>query len=242
MADSKVSRGKSANASEATKLREKFGFEIKSISSTVGNIQDMQEGLPPREVRLFSPLQQSPQRKEENSNEDVSTNIVIEEKVLADEFHSKESCQTEESSPPVPAEISLENSETASPFQQQSTAAINNISKELEISVKESGNVDKEDENNFQDNISPLSKASKFRTRIKTIIVDSKVAQKQQQEKKQWKGTVGEIGRKAKKVEKEKKIVFTKRLMRCCHFFYYHYLFSFYDFHLSIILEDLLLT
>ncbi len=46
-------RSKNTVASEESKLKEKFGFDIKVLKD-FGSVQDMQAGLPPRAVKTFS--------------------------------------------------------------------------------------------------------------------------------------------------------------------------------------------
>ena len=220
--DNKTVRSKTTVASEESKLKTKFGFDIK-VSKNVGSVQDMQSGFPPSAVKTFS-AQKCDSIYFESSMSDLVTDegdgshlqehsSFVEPPEEADQniFDPKKGIASSNSLDGgsltsldiVAAVTQLECIEMV----QVPPAVADTTAEHVQAIEITTLNMDK----GVSEELSPSTKASKFKTRIKTIIDDGK-ASINKQEKKQWKGTIGEIGRKAKKVEKDKKIVFTKRL------------------------------
>ena len=225
--DHKSVRSKTTVASEESKLKEKFGFDIK-VSKNVGSVQDMQVGLPPSAVKTYST------RKGDSIHfEGSMSDLMTDEGDLShlDEHSSFVEPHEEmnqisnyqnifDPSKDIASSNSLDDGTLASLDMAAVTQAENTESAhfppvvaDADTTVEHAQTMEITTQNiekGVSEEVSPSTKASKFKTRIKTIIEDGKASSKQ--EKKQWKGTIGEIGRKAKKVEKDKKIVFTKRL------------------------------
>eukprot|EP01036_Dinobryon_divergens_P025881 gene25881-34473_t len=224
--DHKSVRSKTTVASEESKLKEKFGFDIK-VSKNVGSVQDMQVGLPPSAVKTYST------RKGDSIHfEGSMSDLMTDEGDLShlDEHSSFVEPHEEmnqisnnqnifDPSKDIASSNSLDDGTLASLDMAAVTQAENTESAhfppvvaDADTTVERAQTMEITTQNiekGVSEEVSPSTKASKFKTRIKTIIEDGKASSKQ--EKKQWKGTIGEIGRKAKKVEKDKKIVFTKR-------------------------------
>ena len=223
-------RSKNTVASEESKLKEKFGFDIKVLKD-FGSVQDMQAGLPPRAVKTFSSTRKEDSVYFESSISDFMTDEG-DESHLQEHSSLVEAAEMDKSSihhNPFDPKKDLTSSNS---FDGGTLASID-VATALQVESNDSSHVvavpyaiahtttttdhihlteisTENIQREFSAELSPSTKGSKFKTRIKTIIDDGRAASSKQ-EKKQWKGTIGEIGRKAKKVVKDKKIVFTKR-------------------------------
>ena len=217
-------RSKNTVASEESKLKEKFGFDIKVLKD-FGSVQDMQAGLPPRAVKTFSSTRKEDSVYFESSISDFMTDEGNESH-LQEHSSLVEAAEMDKSSihhNPFDPKIDLAGSNSLD----GGTLASIDVATALQVESNDSSHVVavppaiahttttdhihlENIQREFSEELSLSTKGSKFKTRIKTIIDDGRAASSKQ-EKKLWKGTIGEIGRKAKKVVKDKKIVFTKR-------------------------------
>lgn len=213
------SKSKASSKSKSTKYISPFSFDVKEIKE-VGNVQAMQE-------RNSSSIEDDQYELNISAVNSAITLPLFDSISVSVGFESSLNL-VENSILSVPSlievekdsnDVALESLELVEPVAANATLhrdETNGVSST--ITPKESptlclieSNIKSDSNNPVADNLmSPLSKVSKFRTRIKEIS-NTQNSDPQNGSKKVWKGTVGEIGRKAKVVEKEKKIVFTKR-------------------------------
>jgi len=206
---SKSESKETSSKSIETKIVSPFYFDVKEIKE-VGNIQDMQEE---RNGVCRDEKYNGRHLSAENSaitlplfdNNSVSLGYEGSLNLMEDSFFSVPSlsneAKNETNKEPIEAKDDMDSTTLHNPIFTETIDVVEETSSTANLIIESNLITDSAIEM-----ISPLSKVSKFRTRNKEI-GNSQVTS----DKKVWKGTVGEIGRKAKKVEKEKKIVFKKR-------------------------------